>query len=467
MRKPAAALLILALLAAPAAGGCARVERPDQSLDQRLGYDQALRQQYQVDPDWWKAYKNAELDHLVARALERNLDLARAAVNVNRALYQAKLLGADLVPAFSGGLDASARKNIRTGGPSVRSVSGEISLSYELDLWRRVADAVSAQEWEYRATAEDLDAARLTLAGSVADGYFNLAYLGDAIESARRNLETYQAIERAVVAKYQAGKVASLEPDQARQSVLSARNTLTDFLAQRQTAEQTLRDLLNLKPNEDLGLPGPTLARQELPGLDLHIPLAVLANRPDLKAAEYRVESAFKNVEASEKAWLPSITLGAALSSTGPSFNTAWSQPVAGGTLSINLPFLDWSRVLWNLRISETDFESCRLDFEQTLTTALNEVSTYYFLYEQSRQTLTTTREKYVYDQRIANYYRDRYQAGAGELSDWLNALATLSSSRLSSLQALYQTLQYENLTYKAMAGRWMAERAATLSPTI
>jgi NodT family efflux transporter outer membrane factor (OMF) lipoprotein len=447
---------LIAILMLPAlVTGCAQVTYPEQDLAERLAYDAAARARYQLDPDWWLVYNDPRLNLLVEQALRNNLDLAQAALSVNRALYQARLISGDLAPSFSGGADASARKNIETGGRSARSAGADLSLSYELDLWGRVADAASAQEWELLATVEDREAARLALINSVVDGYFNLAYLEDAIRATELNLRNYRVIERTVLAKFRTGKVAAVEPAQARQSILSAENSLLDYQAQRQTARLTLRNLLNLKPHESLNLDGLTLGKMQPPSLELDIPLSVLANRPDLKSAEFRMQRAFKNVEESEKAWLPSISLGTALSSSGGAVSTALDNPVAGATVSVNLPFLDWNSVLWNLRISETDFEQVRLDFERALTTALNEVDNAFYNYDSSRKTLANTRKKFVYDQRISDYYRDRYDAGAGELSDWLGALNTLNSSRLSSLSDLYRTIQYANLTCKAMAGRY------------
>jgi NodT family efflux transporter outer membrane factor (OMF) lipoprotein len=448
-------LVLIALLALLALTGCARVSRPEQNLAERLAFDEAARARYKLDADWWKVYQDDRLNQLVSQALERNLDLAKAALSVNRALYEAKLIAADLTPSFSGGLEGSARRNIKESGPSARSVSGQVGLSYELDLWRKVADAASAAQWEYRATVEDLAAARLALVGSVVDAYFQMAYLNDALAATEQNLKNYKAIEATVAAKHQAGKVAAVEPAQARQAVLSAENTLLDLRNQHQTTEETLRNLLNFQPAQPLALEGLTLAGLRLPELNLNIPLSVLANRPDLRAAEFRVEKAYKNVQEAEKGWLPSISLSSILSSSGDKVTNAFNTPMASGALSVSLPFLDWSRVLYSLRISETDFERIRLDFEEALTTALNEVDTCYQTYRRNRQDLTNTRRKYANDQRISAYYQDRYQAGAAQLSDWLSALNTTNSARLEALNSLNRAIQSVSLTYRALAGRY------------
>ncbi|MDR1920127.1 MAG: TolC family protein [Candidatus Adiutrix sp.] len=457
-------LIVATLIALTVFGliGCARISRPEKNLSERLAYDAQVKARYQLDPEWWKVYDDARLNEAVELALARNLDLAKAAVSVTRAFHQAGLAGLDLFPKLSGGLDASSRRNIDAGGPSARSAGGSLSLSYELDLWRKVAASAGAAEWEYKATVEDLENARLALVNSVVDAYYNLAYLGDAIESSRKNLANLRAVENTVTVKYENGKVAALEKAQARQSVLSAENSLNDLETQHKNAEQTLRDLLNLKPGQPLaGASGaafsgrPTLAGLRLPGLDLNVPLAVLANRPDLRAAEFRLEKALKNVAIAEKGWLPSISLSSALTSSANAVSAAFNNPAASAGLSVSLPFLDWSRVLNNLRISETDFETARLGFEQSLTTALNEVDAYYYAYGQALRGLDNARRKHAEDLRISAYQQDRYENGAAELSDWLSAVNTVYSSRLAALNALYQALRYENMTYKAMAGRW------------
>ena len=95
---------------------------------------QEISSNYKIDKEWWKEYNNSELNNIMNIALKNNSDLKKAAINVNKALYQANLLGADLVPSFSSSLGSSASKNIKTGGSSAIKHSASISLNYEIDL---------------------------------------------------------------------------------------------------------------------------------------------------------------------------------------------------------------------------------------------------------------------------------------------------------------------------------------------
>lgn len=222
-------LLILPLILSSLVMGCATTNNPDQQLQQRLQLTQQIIDRYQIDSNWWTIYGDNELNKLIELALANNIDFAQSAINVNKALYQANLIGEDLVPSFSGGASGSASKNIKQGGDSNRTVGGNLSLSYELDLWQKIADTASAKEWEYKATVQDLETARLSLINNVVDAYYQLVYLNEAIAVTEQSIKNYQQISALVSFKYQYGKVSALDPAQATQSVLGANNNLIDL----------------------------------------------------------------------------------------------------------------------------------------------------------------------------------------------------------------------------------------------
>ncbi len=420
-----------------------------------MRYTPEIAEQYQSDQEWWKIYNDEQLNRLVASALERNVDYARSTVAINRALYQANLLGADLLPKFSGSSEASTNKNIHSGESSVRTFGGELAMRYEVDLWRKLADTATAGEWEYKATIEDRVAAKLALVNNLIDAYFNLAYLDAAILVTKENISNYERIQQLLKAKYTYGKVDALEPEQAYQSVLAAKNKLIDLEIQHKVTSQAFHILLNLNPDAPLEVTFPDLLVMNSYTLNLDIPMAVLANRPDLKAAEYRFQKAFKDVQAAQKGWYPSITLSAILNSSSDSARTMFNAPFTLGSVLVNLPFLQWNTVKWNLKISEADYDKEKFNFEESIMLALNEVDSAFFQYKKFGQASANTKNKYAADLKISDYYKARYNAGKSELSDWLNALNTASESQILLLQTYYQTLKWQNMAYKAMAGRY------------
>ena len=184
-------------------------------------------------------------------------------------------------------------------------------------------------------------------------------------------------------------------------------------------------------------------------------PLEVLGARPDLKAAELRLEQAFKTTQIQNRNWYPSISLKAALSSSASDIKDTFSFPVLGGSVSINLPVLQWNTVKNNIKISEADYESARLGFESSINTALNELAYYYYAYDITKSTYENALKKHATDTQLLDTYMARYKTGKIEMSDLLTAMNTENNSSRDVLNNSYQVIKYENMIYKAMAGRY------------
>lgn len=465
---PTARAAVLALLLL---GGCA----VDRSPNTQIGLAQAQREgsvnstavadvtgtcpqdigcAYQVDSDWWQTFGDSGLNALVAQALANNVDLKQAAISVNKALYQANILGANLVPEYNASVGANASRNLDTRENS-RRYSSQLGLSYELDLWRRLNATASAQVWEQRATEQDLAATRLTVANNVADAYFQVAYLNEAVKLTEQSIEHYRQILQIARSKYRHGRAASIEVTQAEQSLLSAQNSLLALQQSRETTEAILRNLLNLRPGQPMAVPSADFRLPEGGKVDLDIPISTLSARPDLIAADYRLQSALKSQQAQYRSWYPSITLNAALSTGSEHSRNLFNVPLLGGSVSLNLPFLNWHTLLWRDRSAEADFENAKLAFEKALTTALNEVYANYRQYQSSRQMLGNMHRRHRLNVENSRYYRVRYQNGRNELKDWLAALNTEYGSAQALFDSHYQGLRYESMVYKAMAGRY------------
>ena len=415
---------------------------------------------YKIDSEWWKTYHDENLNKLVAVALENNIDLKKSAITVNKALYEANLLGQNLVPEFSGSLGASVSNNMKAGQTS-HNYTSELGVSYEIDLWRKLSSAASAQEWEYKATQQDMETTRLALINNVVDSYFHLVYLNQAIRVTEENIGFYTQLLQIINNKFTSGKVEALEPLTAEKSLLASRNSLMTLENNRKTVEQTLRNLLNLRPGDKLDIKTADILMTPATNVDLNVPISALGLRPDVKAAEYRIQSAFLDWESVKASVYPSVTIGSTLSTASNKSSSMFNVPFLGGTVNINLPFLQWNKIKWNIKISEADFENARLNLTSSVNTALNEVDTYYYSYEKSVSLLDNLSRRYDNDAKISVYNRMRYEAGATELKDWLDAKTSENSSMLSLLEGKYNTITYENAIYKSLGAKLSANQVS------
>lgn len=434
-------------------GSCSNLKKDYQNIDSEIKTYKELSKNYNIDSRWWESYGDEQLNNLIELGLKNNSDLAKAAININKALYQAKIIGSDLVPEFSGNLSSGASKNIESGGSSNIDHSGSFNISYEVDLWQRLRDMKDAQEWEYKATIEDYEKTKLTLINSIIDSYFSIIYLENYIEINKNMSKNYLDIEKIVENKLRYGTVGILDKKQAEREVIRSNNTLISYEKDKKEQESLLRNLLNLKPDDELKIEYRDILEVKNLRVNLDVPLNIVANRPDIKSYEYRLKNAFKDAVVSEKQLYPNITISSALSSSSDKFNNTLKTPVALGSVSINLPFLNWNEIKWNIKISRAEYEEAKLNFQQGIVTALNEIDYNYFLYVKEQENYINLKNINEYDNEIAINYERKYENGKVELRDWLLSLNDEASSRLNIINSKYQLIKIENTIYQNIGG--------------
>ena len=438
--------------------GCASVRQPPLQLDGELGYTASIASAYEVDAEWWRQYENDELNALVEKALANNPDYLIAALNINKELYSLNLSTSDLFPTLYGSLGASSRREIYTEDHFNSNFSGEFGLNYEVDLYGKIRDLQSAQKFEYQATVMDKEAAKLSLINSVVDLYFNLEYLKNSADLTQENIRAYQELLTIARQKYHNGKADYTEVLQAEQSLLSEQNRLLELETQFKEMEASLKNILNLKSDESLDLHYSNILEQKLLDVELDVPAAVLARRPDLAASQKRLEKAFKILNAEEKNWYPDVSVNGLTGSSSEKGRTTFDFPYILGSVSVNLPFLDWNRVKNNVKISEADYEIALVEFKDTLAQALNEISYYTYAYSKSADVLENVGANYQNARQISSYYQKRYDSGKNEFKDFLEAVSNENSLKKNLVQQKYQLIKYENYIFKAMAGRYQAK---------
>lgn len=443
------------LLATTVLSGCAATTTDVPSLESELNYTQEVREKFQADLDWWKAYNNDELNYLTSFALKNNPDMLKAAVKIQKQLANLNLSESDLFPTLTGSLGASSKKKLNDGKKSTQTFSGELALNYEIDLYGKIADARDAQEFELNATVADAESARLSVVNSVVDLYFNLLYLRDTIELTQKNIDTYSSLLDIASARFNTGKADKLEITQARQSLIAEQTALLNAQTQYKEMEQSLRNVLNLKPSDGFVLGKASILKQPLLTPHLSVPVSVLANRPDLTAAQYRLKKAFKNMKVSEKSWYPTISLNGAIGSSSGRAKSTFDFPYLLGGVSVNLPFLDWNSVKNNVKIAKADYDIALIDFKDALAQALNEVAYYSFAYGKTEHIYANVEKTVENNRQITAYYRARHQAGKASFKDVLQAVADENAAQKNLLAQKYQLIKYENLLFKAMAGRY------------
>nr|WP_198972546.1 efflux transporter outer membrane subunit [Xylophilus sp. ASV27] len=446
--------LLTLLLAAALLAGCAGTQPPYAAPQARVPaqWPHGGGDARALTGAWWTAFGDPALNQLVQDALAANNDLAAAGIRVRRAQLQAGLAEANLLPQFSGSLRSSAARGL-DGGGSTRASSSTLGASYELDLWNRLGAQRDAARWEAEATAQDREATAQALAGTTATLYWQLGYLRERIGAAEASVAYAERTQALVQAQYRAGAVSALEVAETTQTVASQRAALSQLRQQQVEAANALALLFDGRQADAAARAPRQLPRTPLPAVAEGLPAELLGRRPDLRAAELRLRSAYATVDATRASYYPALTLTGTLGGSSSALFNVLQNPLATLGAGLSLPFLQRRQMDLNIRVSQTQYEEAVVNFRQTLYQALadvdNALSARSRLAEQSAQ----LEQSLAAAQTAERLYETRYRLGAVPLRTWLDAQQTRRSAETALAENRYNRLVNHATLYRVLGG--------------
>ncbi|MDR6504200.1 NodT family efflux transporter outer membrane factor (OMF) lipoprotein [Burkholderia ambifaria] len=392
--------------------------------------------------DWWRSFGDPVLDGLIDDALRTNGDLAIAAIRVYRARLQAGLVDTNLTPNMTLGASGSVSRMLDTHQTSRASgVTG--TLSYELDLWGRLAALRDAARWEADATEADREAARLSLIGTTAALYWQIGYLNRQIALGDANIAYAARTVALVHSRHTAGATSGLDLAQAEHSLAAQRAAQTQLLLQRTKNRHALAILFD-RPPQQLATEPPTLPDGPLPAVATGLPANLLGRRPDLRAAEFRLRETLASVDVTRTSFYPAFTLTGNVGTSSTSLERVLANPVGTLGLGLALPFIQWNTMQLQIKVSQTQYQEAVFGFRQRLYGALAEVENALSARvqlereaEQRAETLTST----------------RFAAGATDVQPWLDQQQRLRDAQSADALNRPNRLNNQMTLYRALGG--------------
>ena len=192
----------------------------------------------QLTADWWTNFGSPQLTSLIEQALAGSSDIRIAAERITQAELALRQANASLLPSIGLGAGQSFSRSDSPGtdASTRRGTSVSIAMSYEIDLWGRLAAGIQAQEQALNISRFDAETVRLTLTSGVAATYFQLLATRERLDIGRENLATAERVLKVVDARYRNGVATQLDLSQQTTAVLNVRAALIPLeVAERQT----------------------------------------------------------------------------------------------------------------------------------------------------------------------------------------------------------------------------------------
>ena len=410
---------------------------------------------------WWRLYDDPVLDRLVSDALAANTDVRVAVAHLAKARALLREEGGAREPQVSVGGSAQYGRlpGLATPGEKRTDLQLDVGLdvAYEVDLFRRVSRSIEAARGDVGAASADADAVRVSIVAETARAYADAQSSADRIAVARRIVELLDRSLALTEQRYKIGLATGLDTSRIA-ALRDQRQAEVPLLeAERRAALFRLATLTGRTPRE---LPAQVAERTTPLRLEQPIPVgdgaALLARRPDVRAAEQRLAASTARIGVATADLYPKITLGGSVGSNGPGLGNVFG----GNALTWLIgPIINWTvnRSAARARVAgaQADTQAALATFDGTILQALNETETALSNYQQSvvrREALRAARDQ---AEAAAHITRARHREGDISSLELIDAERTAADAEAGLAEADARIAASQIDLFKALGGGW------------
>ncbi|MES2150709.1 MAG: efflux transporter outer membrane subunit [Pseudomonadota bacterium] len=405
-----------------------------------------------ITVDWWREFRDPELDQLVGRAITGNFDLKILAARIRVAGAEVGEARAGALPSLDAGAGASFEKS--TGQKFTKQFNLGTQVNWDIDVWGKVEKGVQAQKAEFAATEADWRAGYLTLASDVSTTYFQILQFDEQIDQQQKSLEKNRQILASYEAMVQVGVVPQTRLMQQRAEINRLTNDLLELRRLRAVAGNALATLIGVPAGEFKVTDGQLQRRVQLPAVPEGLPSQLLKRRPDIVAAEYRVLVAYNLIGQAKLAQLPSISLTGRGGSSSFALTDLLRSFTFGLLPSINFPVLDPS-VKAHIKTSQAQAQLAEQQYRRTVIGAFEEVENALVNLDTHRKQREQLQQQVDQLVQVAAQVDAQLKEGLLSQLEVFETERSLLAAQLALLANHQQILSDTVTLYKALGGGW------------
>lgn len=411
---------------------------------------------------WQDFIVDAKLRDVIGAALANNRDLRVAALQIERARALYQIERADRFPTVDATASLAAQRT-----PAGLSPSGQATTSrqyeagigfsrYELDLFGRVRNLNEQALQDYFSTGEARRSVHISLIAEVANAYLTLAADRERLRLAQGTFDVQNSSYTLIRRRFELGAASQLDLRRAQTTVDAARADVARFAALAAQDENALALLVGA-PLRAEWLPDALAPVASLADVPTGVPSEVLQRRPDIRAAEHRLQGAQAAIGAARAAFFPSVSLTAA----GGVASNSLSDLFRGGAGAwrfapqVSLPIFDGGRNRATLQASEVTRDITLAEYERAIQGAFREVADALAARGMLGQQLDAQQslvEAAADSHRLSDI---RFRQGAESYLAVLDAQRSLYAAQQDLISVRLSRLANQVTLYKVLGGGW------------
>ncbi|MDR9826805.1 TolC family protein [Vibrio sp. FNV 38] len=383
-----------------------------------------------------------ELKPYLDSALANSPSLQQSIIALQIAYAQQGITKADQLPELSAGFDGEASKD------SDDAYSADVTVSWELDIWQKLADSSAAAAKDIAATQAQLQATKDLLAANIIRAWLEISVDQQLLNIEKNRLKILENNETLVLERYQVGLGSLEELDNAKTSTASTRATVAQYQENVAQGERYLTLLTgqwesnSTKPQVALEFP------QVLNPLD-SMSQQTMSGRPDLQQAFFNIEAESLRTDAAYKAMLPTFSLAASLTDLAQTPSEAlFTDPLWSVLGSISAPLFQGGSLKSQAEVAQLTTEQSYWSYQETLLQAVNEVENALGQETALEQQQDHLNEALESAHRSIDSYEEKYRQGLVDILDLLTV-----QQQAYDLQAQLASTTYQRLINRVDLG--------------
>jgi outer membrane protein, multidrug efflux system len=404
---------------------------------------------------WRELFKDTCLQSIIKKALSNNPDMQVAIARVKKAEAAFRQSRAEFFPSLNAGVTATYQS--KTGGygvPESYQVFG--STSWEADIWGKYSSAKRASLASLMASEAFKRAVTTDLIASAAMNYYNLLALDAQLRITQRTLEKRISNAETMQALRDNDLITSADLVLSQANRYSTEIIIPDLKQRIYETENVLSLLMGQEPGP---IERTSLEQQDLSeDLRKGVPAQLLANRPDVLEAEYRLRYYYETAKSARANFYPSLTITARGGLTEASINALFNQPlffwsIIGGLVQ---PIFNYGLNKQRFLSAMADFEESQASFRKILLNAGNEVANSMHSYETATEKISIREKQIGYLEKAVDYTTEllKYSSTTSYI-DVLTSEVTLLSAELNGVNDKVDQLQSVVTLYQSLGGGW------------
>ena len=437
-----------------------RYARPD--MDVPAAFRGASANDISVaDLPWWKVFKNSDLQRLLSDTYSHNRDLKAMMATVEQARQYVTVAQAPLFPWASYGGDISKGANsasgrmLNNGGMTLEPASIQAGASWEPDIWGKTRRQTESAVAEYLATEDAQRNLMLSLLGQVANGYLQLLQLDEQLGIMRSSVESYTESFRLFQAQMEGDVGNKLQVASAEAALAAAQAQIPMIESQIAGLENTLSVLAGRSPGK-IKRSGTLQQLGNAVNIPTGVPAQILNRRPDIRQKEQLLRSANAQIGVAIANYFPSISLTAQGGLvTSDLRNVTGNSKGWGLDANMTGPIFQAGTLKASERIARETFINAKNNYEQTVLSALGEVSS--ALIQRNKMTTVTSKQERAVNAYMTamNSSMELFKAGLSNYFEVLYAQQNLFPSQIKLTEYRYQYVSSIVKLYTSLGGGW------------